>query len=125
MKLSQFETIANIAGAEFTIDAYGSAMDLFFDVARVLDASDIEGDVSPQPFTRWQYRRAPFTVPAIETIAQHWDANGDDMTTDFTYGEVALAAAYRDGQISQSDLIYAGDVLNRYTGLLTAAGLDY
>jgi hypothetical protein len=101
-------------------------MGMFFDVASVLDMSDIEGDVSPEPFARWQYQRAPFTVPAIETVAARADDyNEGEWADDYTYGQVALAIAYQDGEITQADLIYAGDVLSRYTDILRRNGKDY
>jgi len=124
---SRFERIVHIAGADdWHHDAWGTAMGMFFDVASVLDMSDIEGDVSPEPFARWQYQRAPFTVPAIETVAARADDyNEGEWADDYTYGQVALAIAYQDGEITQADLIYAGDVLSRYTDILRRNGKDY
>jgi peptide chain release factor 2 len=39
--------------------------------------------------------------------------------------ETSNVAAVIDGDITQADLIYAGNVMHRYTALLTAAGRDY
>lgn len=126
MRSSRFDRVRDIAGADDDSDRWGWAMNLFFDVASVLDMSDIECDVTLQPFDRWQYQRAQVAVPDIETVA----ARADDFTEgeyadDYTYGEVALAVAVRDGDLTQADLIYAGDVLDRYTSLLRLAGMDY
>jgi hypothetical protein len=123
---SPLQRVMVAAGAEDWFDKWGTALGLMFDVASVLDMSDIEGDMTPAPFARWKYRRAPFTVPAIETVAARSDDYREgEWTGDYTYGQVSLAAAVRDGDLSQSDLIYAGDVLNRYTALLAANGKDY
>jgi hypothetical protein len=139
--VSRFERIADIAGADdWQYDPWGTSMGLFFDVASVLDMSDVAGDVTPEPFARWGYQRArwgyqrarwgyqraPFTVPAIGTVA----ARGDDFhegefADDYSYAQVALAMAVRDDELSQDDLIYAGNVLDRYTSLLRRAGRDY
>lgn len=127
LKTSPLRRVIDIAGADdWEYDPWGTAMGLMFDVASVLDMSDVEGDVTPQPFARWNYRRAPFTVPAIDTVAARADDyNEGEWVDDYTYGEISLAAAFRDGHITQTDLIYAGDVLNRYTALLRLAGEDY
>ena len=127
MKQSRFVRIAEIAGVDDWYDRWGAAMNLFFDIAEVLDMTDIEGDVTPGPFAQWQYRRSPVvTVPAIETVAARAEdfAEGE-WADDYSYSQVALAAAYRDGEIDQSDLIYAGNVLERYTALLELAGKSY
>lgn len=127
MHKSRFEIVADIAGAEdWEHDPYGTAVALHFDIASVLDMSDIEGDVSPEPFDRWEYRRAPFTVPAIETVAARAaDFNEGEFSDDYSYAEIALAVAVRDGQLSQADLIFAGDVCSRYARMLDRAGRSY
>lgn len=125
---SRFDRIAEIAGAEdWEHDRWGTAMGLFFDVASVLDMSDIEGDASPEPFARWDYHRAPYSpIPAIETVAARAeDLSEGEWADDYSYAQVALAVAYRDGDITQADLIYAGDVLSRYSDQLRSAGRDY
>ena len=112
--------VASIAGTDDWYDAWGAAINLHFDIATVLDAADVAGDTTPQPFARWQYQRPPFTpVAALETIA------ADKEAQMHTPGEVALAQALLAEEISQADLIRAGDVLDRYGRLLTAAGRDY
>lgn len=126
---SQFERIATIAGADdWQHDQWGTSMGLFFDVASVLDMSNVTGDITDVVFRRWGYQRAlvTHTIPSIETVA----ARGDDFhegefSDDYSYAQVALAMAIRDDEISQEDLVYAGDVLDRYTGLLRRAGKDY
>jgi len=127
VKKSRFARIAEIAGADDWYDKWGTAMGLFFDIAEVLDMTDIAGDVTPEPFAQWQYRRSPVgAVPAIETVAARAeDFSGGEWSDDFSYGVVSLAAAYRDGEITQDDLIYAGNVLQRYTALLELAGRSY
>jgi ABC-type transporter lipoprotein component MlaA len=117
---SPLRRIIDHAGAwDWQHDPWGTAMGLAFDVAAVLNASDIEGDVSPAPFARWQYRPSPYvTVPSLESLA------AEDTLAE-SYGEQSLAQALLDGQITQADLIYAGEVLNRYTALLVANGKDY
>lgn len=127
MTTARFDRIADIAGADdWEHDPYGTATILHFDIAAVLDASDVEGDITPAPFARWGYRRAPFTVPALETIAARADdfAEGE-YSGDYTFGTVALAVALRDDEISQDDLVYVGDVLSRYARLLDRAGRSY
>jgi hypothetical protein len=127
LESSPLRRVIDIAGADdWEYDPWGTAMGLMFDVASVLDMSDIEGDITPQPFARWEYRRAPFTVPAIETVAARADNYSEgEWADDHTWGEVSLAVAVRDGEITQADLIYAGDVLNRYIALLAANQRDY
>jgi len=124
---SRFERIQEIAEPDWSeYDLWGKAMGMFFDIASVLDMTDIEGNVSPQPFARWDYRRAPFTIPAVETVAARaGDFQEGEFADDYTYGQIALADAYVREEITQADLIYAGDVLSRYTDLLRRAGKDY
>ena len=127
LESSPLRRVIDVAGADdWEYDPWGTAIGLMFDVASVLDMSDIEGDITPQPFARWEYRRAPFTEQSIETVAARADDYSEgEWADDYTYGEVSLAVAVRDGEITQADLIYAGDVLNRYTALLRLAGKDY
>lgn len=117
---ARFKLVTDHAGADdWACDPYGTAMGLAFDICEVLNASDIEGDVTPPLFSQWQYSPSPHvTVPSLETIA----AQGEDSDS---YGAVYLAQALIDGDVSQADLIYAGNVMHRYTALLTAAGRDY
>lgn len=96
-------------------------MAAFFDIAAVLDSSDIEGDITPAAFARWDYHRGAHTIPGLETLA----ADIDNEDSDHSYGEVSLAHALHNGHITQADLIYAGNVLDRYTALLDAAGKSY
>lgn len=114
----RFQTVADHAGADdWGHDPYGTGMGLAFDVAAVLDAADVAGDITPAPFARWGYNRGAVTVPSLETLAS--DTHGG------TYGEQNLAQAVLDGDITTDDLIYVGDVMNRYTRLLDAAGRSY
>jgi cbb3-type cytochrome oxidase subunit 1 len=127
MKQSRFARIAEIAGVDDWYDKWGTAMNLFFDIAEVLDMTDIEGDVTPGPFAQWGYRRSPVVaVPSIETVAARAEdfAEGE-WADDCSYTVVALAVAYRDEVITQADLVYAGNVLERYTTLLQSAGVSY
>lgn len=118
---SIIKLIADIAGADdWAYDPWGTGNMLAFDICEVLDAADIEGDITPQPFARWQYRRgAAVTVPSLETLA------AQDIEECDSYGAVSLAQALLDGQVTQADLIHAGDVLDRYLRLVKAAGRDY
>jgi hypothetical protein len=128
MNVSRFERIATVAGADdWGHDPWGTAMSLFFSVAAVLDMTDIEGDVTPGPFARWDYNRPPFTsVPSVETVAARAeDFSEGEYADDFGYAEIELAAAYVAGEITQDDLIYVGNVLDRYTAQLRLAGADY
>jgi hypothetical protein len=127
MRVSRFENIANIAGADdWQHDPWGTALGLHFDIALVLDVSDIEGDVTPGPFARWQYRRGAGTVPSLETVAARAeDFCEGEWADDYSFGAVMLASALLEGEVSQADLVFAGDVLERYAGLLRAAGMDY
>lgn len=123
---TRFDLVANIAGADDWYSPGETARSLFFDIASVLDMSDVEGNVTPQPFAQWGYHRAPFTVPSIETVAARGDNfNEGEWTDDYSYAQVNLAMAIRDGSLTQSDLIYAGNVLDHYTNLLRLAGRDY
>ena len=124
---ARFKLIADHAGADDWYDAYGTGMMLAFDICTVLDAADIEGDVTPALFDRWQYRRgASVTVPSLETIAARAeDFIEGEWADDFTYGEVGLASALVSGDITVADLIYVGEVMHRYTSLLASAGRDY
>ena len=118
-------TLLQVTGTD-DVDDYGVIVGLHFDVALVLDASDIEGDVTPAVFDRWGYRRAPVTVPAVETIAARADDyHAGEWADDYTFAAVGLAVAFESGDLSQADLIRAGDVLRRYASLLRAAGRDY
>ena len=114
----KLKLVADHAGADgWSYDPYGTATMLAFDIAAVLNASDIDGDVTPGPFDRWAYSPSRYvTVPSLETLASE---EGD------SYGEQALAQAVLDGDITQADLIYVGDVMSRNISLLTAAGRDY
>ena len=118
MKQSRFARIAEIAGEDDWYDKWGTAMSLFFDVAEVLDMTDIEGDVTPGLFAQWQYRRSPMvTVPAVETVAARAkDFSRGRVVDDYTYSVVALAVAYRDEIITQADLVYAGRNLEDQIG---------
>ena len=124
---SRFTRIQEIAEPDWSEhDLWGNAMGMFFAVASVLDMTDIEGDVTPKPFDRWQYGRGMGTVPDVESVAAragHY--NEGEFAGDYSYGEIALAEAFVSGEITQSDLVYAGDVLSRYTDLLRSAGKDY
>ncbi|BBC53801.1 hypothetical protein [Mycobacterium phage PP] len=123
MASDRFNLIADIAGADDWYDLYGTALNLHFDIAEVLDASDVEGDVTPGPFARWQYRRPPLTVPDLETIAARAeDFSEGEWADDYGYATVALASALLAGEITQADLVYVGDVLSRYLTLLEANG---
>jgi hypothetical protein len=124
---TRLDRVVGIAGAEdWQHDAWGTSLGLFFDVASVLDMSDVAGDITPQPFERWQYRRAPFTVPDVESVAARADGFREgECADDYSYGQVSLASAYVSGELTQADLIYAGDVLSRYTDVLRRSGRDY
>lgn len=128
LKTSPLRRVIDHAAADdWQHDPWGTAMGLMFDIASVLNMSDIEGDATPAPFQRWNYNPSPYVaIPAIETVAARADDYSEgEWADDYTYGEVSLAVAVRDGEITQADLIYAGDVLNRYTALLAANGKDY
>ena len=116
----RFKLVTDHAGADdWAYDPYGTAMGLAFDICEVLDAADIEGDITPELFSQWEYRPSPcVTVPSLETIA----AQGEDADS---FGAMCLPQAVIDGDVTQADLIYAGNVMHRYTALLIAAGRDY
>lgn len=114
---NRLKLVTDHAGAEFCHDPWGVAVNLAFDICEVLDAADIEGDITPTPFTDWGYQRgAAATVPSLETLA---------ADTETSYGAAGLAQAVLDGDITTDDLIYAGSIISRYTGLLEAAGRSY
>ena len=82
--------------------------------------------MTPEPFARWDYHRPACTVPDIETVAARADQFSEgEWADDHSYGTVGLAVAYVDGEITQADLIYVGNVLDRYSRILQAAGRDY
>lgn len=108
---NRLQTVIDRAGAEdWAHDPWGVALNLAFDICEVIDAA--EGRTP----SRWDYHRGASQVPSLETLAAD---EGD------SYGAQFLAQAVLDGDITTDDLIYAGDVLNRYTRLLDAAGRSY
>lgn len=115
--MSNLKTVADYAGADgWSYDPWGTATMLAFDICAVLNAADIEGNITREPFARWEYRPSPYvTVPSLESLATSGDS----------YGEQYLAQAILAGDLTQADLIHAGNVLDRYTAILRAAGLDY
>jgi len=128
MHVSRFENIMDLAAAEFdTHDLWGTAMGMLFDVAAVLDMTDADGSVTPIPFARWDYHRGCSAVPDIQALADRFahDYAEGEFADDYGYCVMSLASAYVDGLVSQADLIYAGDVLDRYTRVLRSAGKDY
>lgn len=127
MHRSRFEQIAEIAGADdWAHDPWGTAMGMFFDIASVLDMTDTEGNVTPRPFGRWDYHRSPFTVPDVESVAARAeDFSEGEWADDYSGGQIQLASAFVSGDIGQEDLVYAGDVLSRYTDLLRREGKSY
>ena len=116
---SNIKLIADHAGADdWAYDPYGTGMNLAFDICEVLNAADVEGDITPAPFARWQYSPSPYvTVPSLDTLAD--DEEGE------SWGARALADSLRSGENTTDQLIKAGDVLSRYVSLLTLAGRDY
>jgi hypothetical protein len=108
-------------------DPWGSYMMAFFNVALVLDMGDVEGDVTPEPFDRWEYHPSPFvSVGDLESVAARMDDfNEGEFEGDEDYGVVALASAVVDGTVTLEDLVYVGDVLSRVTDRLRAQGRDY
>lgn len=118
LKNSPFKKVADYAGADgWSYDPYGTAMMLFFDVATVLDAADVEGDITPQPFAEWGYHRGARPVPSLDSLAAEEDCEA--------CGERDLAQAVLDGIITTDELLYVGRVLHRYVAVLTAHGRDY
>lgn len=125
---SRFQKVVRITGEDdWDHDPWGTAMGMFFSVAEVLDMSDIEGDVTPDHFSRWQHRRGfAGTVPDLETVAARADDFSEgEFADDYSYATVELASALVNRELTQDDLIYAGNVLDRYTELLRKAGKDY
>ena len=127
---SRFDIIADIAGADsWQHDPWGTSMNLFFDIAAVLDMSDVEGNVTPEPFARWQYRPANVRIGGVNDLesvaARADDFSEGEFAGDYSYGTIMLASALVEGDITQADLIYAGNVLDRYTELLRRAERDY
>jgi hypothetical protein len=127
VKPTRFDRVASIAGVDYGFDVWGETMALFFAVADVLDMADIEGDLTPGLFEKWGYTRgAASTVPALETVAERYETfNEGEFIGDFTYETVQLAYALHNEDISVEDLIYVGNVLDRYSRLLDAAGKSY
>lgn len=109
---NRLQTVIDLAGAEdWEHDPWGVALNLAFDICEVIDAA--EGHTP----ARWDYHRGASPVPSLESLAF--------MEGEESWGASFLAQAVLDGEITTNDLIYAGDVLNRYTRLLDAAGRSY
>ena len=126
--ISRFERVAMLAGCmdDREHDPWGEAMHMFFGVASVLDMTDVEGDVTPGPFARWDYRRASaWGVPAVGDVAARAEGSEGEWADDYTYAQIQLAFGYVEGAITQADLVYAGDVLHKYACLLERAGKNY
>ena len=129
--MTRFDNICNIAAADLSErDKWGSAMVLFFDVAEVLHAfrEDAYHEGIDEAFNRWQYQHSPIIGPCLDEMAEafneHYSEN--ESNDDVGYGVAALAWALRYGQqISVDDLLYAGEVLHKYTVILRANGHDY
>lgn len=127
MTSTRFNLIAGIAGADdWEYDPFGTTMELFFAVAEVLNMSDIADDVTPVPFKHWQYRPAPFAIPALEDVAARADHFSEgEFSDDYSYATVMLAAALNDETITQADLVYVGEVLHKYCVILESTGRTY
>lgn len=128
---SRFETIMHECGIDEDwsdgCDDWGSTMGLFFDVAAVLNMSDIEGDVTPEAFARWDFNPSPYvSVPDLESVAALSETyNEKEYSDDYSFNVIALAESLVNGSITQEDLIYVGNVLDKYTAILRIAGKDY
>jgi hypothetical protein len=132
---SRFEQIMDLAAIDWDSgDPWGSAMSLFFDVAQVLHMtsevvmeSDGYHDHALEAFARWDYRPSPYvSVPDIEDVvarAEHFSEG--EFADDYSWNVVQLASAVHSGEITQADLIYVGNVLDKYTNILRIAGKDY
>lgn len=115
-------------------DPWGSTMGMFFDVAEVLHMtsevvmeSDGYHDHALEALARWDYRPSPYvSVPDVEDVASRAEHFSEgEFADDYSYGVIQLASAIHSGDLTQSDLIYAGNVLDRYSEVLRRAGKDY
>lgn len=133
---SRFTRIAETAGSELPTerDVWGETMRVFFAVAEVLHTtaevvmeSDGYHDHALEAFARWDYLPSPYVaVPDVEAVAARASEFSEgEFSDDYSYATVALASAYVNGELTQEDLIYAGDVLSRYSDMLRTAGKDY
>ena len=84
---------------------------LHFAICDVLDSAGGYGNV----LAGWDYHRGARSLPTLEDLA----ADTDD------YHTADLASAYLAGELTAGELISAGNVLERYAGLLKRAGMDY
>ncbi len=97
-------------------DPWGSAMGMAFALADVCEALQLTTarDVL-------NYRPSPYVdTPDIDELAgEHHD------DCDVTFEAHVLAAAYLAGDVTETDLIRACHVLDRYLDRCKRAGLDY
>ena len=102
MSSNTVRKILDHAGADDWYDAWGTALNLAFDICEVLNATgeDIPSD--------WEYRRRRSSQQKPSKRSAAW-----------------LAAALRDGDITVTELIHTGHVVTRYGRLLALAGRDY
>jgi len=113
--------IVDLAGSDLKPGRLEDAVALHFDICDVLNMLDIEGDITPGPFQAWGYKPSAYvSVPDVEIVAAEADLPLDDQTE--SWGVIWLCYGLTHGQIRQDDLIYAGNVLQRYTALLEANG---
>lgn len=102
MAMSENLILELVREDDFKYDPYGSAMSVWFSVADLL----VEWG-PPYPPKDWEFRQA---------------MSGSN-TESYVYQE--LSPMLKRGELTADDLLEAGNILNRYVGLLKHAGRDY
>lgn len=95
-------------------DKWGCAMGTYFALADVLY---VAGDLVP---VAWKYRPG-LTVQGYKGLDDMAECAGSELSYDSEH----IAALLVAGEITEPDLLQAGNVLSRYTALLDKTGLSY
>lgn len=100
-------------------DPWGSAMDMAWAVAEVARAGVVGTEVAATLEVSWG-AMSPMSIDEMADVEEDPDNRGD-----VSFTTAMLAAAYRDGRVTDDDLTFAARVLDRYLDILRAAGHDY
>lgn len=111
-------------------DVWGSAMSMAWAVAEVARAAEIESNAAPVDHVELdrvpQILEVSWGAAQPMTIDEMADVEGNpEDRGDVSFETSMLAAAYRDGRVTDADLLFAARVLDRYLDIARAAGQDY